>query len=253
MTARPPVDSSSSRPYFDDLATLYERFVRALDDDSNPIRQALGRHLTGGTRLLDVGAGVGQNSRWLAPRYEHVLAVDIAPRMVEIARARPHPANVEFACRDGMDLDPDTDGRFDGVLALNTVFHMGEVDVVLPHLRDLVAPGGTLVVVDVVRPDDLPSPGPAGTALTDQQRRYAFDTARAVHEMTGDVEAVIDSIRLMLHPRWLEMSAEHVPLTASGFRRSYGRHLPGVVIADQVVPELAMAVWRAPAHAPATL
>ena len=39
-------------------------------------------------RALDIGAGTGTNSRWLAEHGFDVLGVDIAPRAVEIARAK---------------------------------------------------------------------------------------------------------------------------------------------------------------------
>ena len=35
---------------------------------------------------------------------------------------------------------------------MNTIFHLRDHDRVLPHVRDLVAPGGRAVLVDIVRP-----------------------------------------------------------------------------------------------------
>jgi SAM-dependent methyltransferase len=220
-----------------------------MDSERNPVRAFLREHLVGGERLLDVGCGIGQNCRWLAQIYREVIGVDVSGRMVEIARSRPHPPNVRFLHQDAWELHPGVDGRFDGLLVLNTAFHMGAATSrVLDHFRRLLTPGGTLVVVDVVRPDDAPSPQPARTesGTSDEQRRTIFDTARAVHEMSGDIEAAIDSIRLMTHPRWLEMSATLVPMNRSEFQATYADRLPGVVFENEVVSELAMAVWRAP-------
>lgn len=232
---------------FDDLAELYDRFVQAMDSELNPVRAVLRKHLRGGARLLDVGCGVGQNCRWLADFYREIVGVDVSKRMVELARSRPTPDNVRFLHKDAFDIDP-ADGAFDGILVLNTAFHMGDVAAVLKQLRRLLAPGGTLVVVDVIRPDNAPDPEPApiGAAMSTEQRRTVFDTARTVHEMTGDVEAAIDSIRLMSHPRWLSMSATTLPMRRSEFEHSYALGLPGVSFAEDVSSELAVAVWTAP-------
>ncbi len=56
------------------------------------------RGLSGG-RALEIGSGTGVNAIWLARRGFEVLAVDLAPRAIEVARERAVGA-VEFAVAD---------------------------------------------------------------------------------------------------------------------------------------------------------
>jgi SAM-dependent methyltransferase len=239
-------DPGVPEPFFDDLAELYERFVQVMDNEGNPVRGWLRSQLTGGARLVDIGCGGGQNCMWLAERYDEVFGVDISKRMIEIAESKPRPANIHYENRGGLDVRPESDGRFDAVLAVNTVFHLGEPEAVLARLRELVAPGGKLVVVDVALPFIPASPEAATVDPSTMRSRYIFETAHTVYAMSGNAEAAIDSIRLMLHPRWVEMSESRSPLSRAEFRTRYTASLPGAVITDDVVPDLAMAVWHAP-------
>jgi len=77
-----------------------------------------------GVRLLDAGCGTGALAVEAARRGAHVLAIDLAPTLVELARQRtPHdlPAgSVEF--RVGDMLDPGL-GTFDYVVAMDSLIH----------------------------------------------------------------------------------------------------------------------------------
>ncbi len=59
--------------------------------------------LTSG-RVLEVGCGTGTNALWLASRGLDVLAIDVAPRAIELARAKAdahgRSAGVRFEVRD---------------------------------------------------------------------------------------------------------------------------------------------------------
>lgn len=54
-------------------------------------------------RVLEIGCGTGEFSRLLAGRAERVLAIDLSPRMIRLARERSklYP-NVEFVSGDVM-------------------------------------------------------------------------------------------------------------------------------------------------------
>lgn len=75
-----------------------------------------------GARVLDAGCGAGQMTAELAARGADVMAVDISPQLVEIARARlpsEHAHRVSFASGD-MTADH---GRFDYVLAMDSLIY----------------------------------------------------------------------------------------------------------------------------------
>ena len=81
-----------------------------------------------GARVLDAGCGAGQMTAELAARGAEVVAVDISPALVEIARARL-PASLEpkvsFASGD-MTADH---GRFDYVMAMDSLIYYGTKDI----------------------------------------------------------------------------------------------------------------------------
>ena len=81
-----------------------------------------------GTRILDAGCGAGQMTAELAARGADVLAVDISPALVKIARERL-PASlrgrVEFASGD-MTADY---GRFNHVVAMDSLIYYTADDI----------------------------------------------------------------------------------------------------------------------------
>ena len=52
-----------------------------------------------GTRVLDVGCGVGRWSRLLACRGAHVTGIDLSPTMIKEARRRAASAGIDSRCR----------------------------------------------------------------------------------------------------------------------------------------------------------
>jgi ubiquinone/menaquinone biosynthesis C-methylase UbiE len=232
---------ATEEPYFDELADLYERFIRVLDSDYSPVRRWLVEQLPGGARALDVGCGAGRNCVLLADRgYGEILGVDIAEQMLAIARDKRTRPNIRYEHRSVFDLAVEQDGQFDVVMSVNSVFHMGPVDKVLGHMRQLVAPGGRLVIIDVVLADEWDVSGQGW------QVEYAFNTARMVFFVSRQADAAADTLRLMLHPRWLEMTRTNVPLNRGDFLREYTTALPGVKIDEGLNPTLCGVVWQAP-------
>jgi len=76
-----------------------------------------------GARILDAGCGPGMMTKELAERGGNIVAIDISPSLIKIARKRlsPHLARfVEF--RSGDMLDP-TLGQFDFVFAMDSLIY----------------------------------------------------------------------------------------------------------------------------------
>ena len=89
-----------------------------------------------GQRVLDAGCGTGTLSRGLAQRGAEVVAVDIAPTLVDLGADRtPRIASggsIRFVVGDM--LDPEL-GTFDWVVALDSLIHYSEdqlIDMVVP-------------------------------------------------------------------------------------------------------------------------
>jgi magnesium-protoporphyrin O-methyltransferase len=84
-----------------------------------------------GRRLLDAGCGTGALSVEAARRGAQVVAIDLSPTLVDLARERLptdiNPAAIEF--RSGDMLDPAL-GSFDHVVAMDSLIHYHAVDIV---------------------------------------------------------------------------------------------------------------------------
>jgi 2-polyprenyl-3-methyl-5-hydroxy-6-metoxy-1,4-benzoquinol methylase len=221
---------------FDPIAELYERYADINDEVYRPY---LERCLPGtGKRAIDLGCGSGRFTGLLADRCTAVVAVDIAEREIEIARAkRPNP-NVEYRIGNILDVSPTEDGSFDVVLSVNTLFHLfGQhgVDLVLDHVRSLVAPGGTAVIVDIV------SPGPRSSL----HHRWwgAQDAARALARRRSVADAWT-VLRLRQHPAWMRHARVNHPLTRPDFRRHYSAAFPGAQFTDDLDPFVCALHWN---------
>jgi magnesium-protoporphyrin O-methyltransferase len=84
-----------------------------------------------GRRLLDAGCGTGALAIEAARRGAEVIAIDVAPTLIEIARERTPSdlgsGSVRFVAGDM--LDP-AHGRFDHVVAMDSLIHYAQADVV---------------------------------------------------------------------------------------------------------------------------
>ncbi|UBU13298.1 class I SAM-dependent methyltransferase [Nonomuraea gerenzanensis] len=93
----------------------------------------------GGGRLLEVGAGTGQDSLYFQENGLEVVAVDLSPAMVNRCREKGLDARVmDFL---GLDFAP---ASFDAVYAFNCLLHVPDRDLpaVLDAIRTVLRPGG---------------------------------------------------------------------------------------------------------------
>lgn len=225
--------------YFDDFADRYARFNRLRDRLAPQIRDWLQSQLPGGGRAVDLGCGEGLHTRWLVDRYGEVLAVDVSDRMLALARVEAAHPRIRYERRGVQEVTPETDGRFDAVLSVHTLHHVGPLPEVFAHLRRLVAPGGRIVVADIV--------DPGGWGDRDWHLEEAFRAARGFYELSGgDPDAAADVLRLMLHPRWLEMMVADRPPDRATFHRHALAAFPGATLCDDLHPVVCALSWQAP-------
>ncbi|QWF77692.1 class I SAM-dependent methyltransferase [Amycolatopsis sp. CA-230715] len=107
------------------------------------------RAVPGGCRdALDVGCGDGLLARKLATRAERVTGIDSSPEMIALARERADPA-VTFVEGDFL-AAPLPRESYDFVCSVATIHHL-DFEAALVRMRELLRPGGTLVVVGLAR------------------------------------------------------------------------------------------------------
>jgi len=116
----------------------------------------------GGRRALVVGSGLGMDAEYVARLGFDTTAFDIAPTAIRVARERFPDSPVHYVVADLLDPPPDWREAFDFVLESITV------QALPPRLHaeatkrvtELVAPGGTLLVISAGREEGDEPDGP---------------------------------------------------------------------------------------------
>ncbi|MGW0968518.1 class I SAM-dependent methyltransferase [Streptomyces sp. NPDC002516] len=99
--------------------------------------------------LLDVGCGTGSLSLLASEQGHRVTGVDLAPRMVDRARAKLAGRDAAFLVGDAV-APPVGEQRFDVLLSRHVLWTLPDPGRVLRHWRGLLRPGGRLVLVEGV-------------------------------------------------------------------------------------------------------
>jgi ubiquinone/menaquinone biosynthesis C-methylase UbiE len=120
-----------------------ERLAEAVRDFVQP---------RGDERALDVGTGAGALALALAPSVREVVGLDPVRELLELARARAEPST-EFVEGDGTAL-PFPTGSFDLAGTHRTLHHVAHPERVVAELARVTRPGGGVLVVDQLAPDD---------------------------------------------------------------------------------------------------
>jgi ubiquinone/menaquinone biosynthesis C-methylase UbiE len=145
--------------------------------------------LEGGSRLLDVGCGTGWAVRQAAERLESGSAcgIDIAPGMIEKARAQNSRANVEFRVSSSEAI-PYPDGSFSHVLCTFSFHHYAKPLQALSEIRRVLQQGGRLSILDSARDVSL------AIWLQDRWRRY-LERSHVRYYTIAEMQALLRQAR----------------------------------------------------------
>ena len=142
---------SSVEADFDRLALL--------DDEgwtsNNHYHNSLLKHVPANCEnALEIGCGTGAFARLLAKRCRRVVALDLSPEMIRVARSRSTEFNnLEFQLADAMQWNfPHS--HFDFVCSIATLHHLEQRELLI-KIRDSLKPNGVLVILDLVESDSL--------------------------------------------------------------------------------------------------
>lgn len=111
-------------------------------------RIILGLGIRPGSRVLDAGCGTGLIIPWLLQAVGdsgHVTALDIAERMLSIAREKHDAPNLEFVHADIADT-PFLEGSFDEVVCHNCFPHVADKLAAVGEMFRVLKPGGRATV-----------------------------------------------------------------------------------------------------------
>ena len=131
------------------------------------LQERLRARLPAGSRVLDLGCGTGEDALYLASRGVYVHAIDVAPGMLELARAKAAERGLgeervrfeQRAAEDAAGAGSGFDGAYSGFGALNCA----ELPAVAAALAAALRPGAA-VLLSLMGP--RPLPGLVERALT---------------------------------------------------------------------------------------
>lgn len=103
---------------------------------------------------LEIGCGTGTFSRRLAAVSKQVVALDLSPEMIRVARSRSEEfPNIDFQLADVMSWDFPV-AHFDCISTIATLHHLSQRELLL-KAKEALKPGGTLLVLDLVESKGL--------------------------------------------------------------------------------------------------
>jgi len=135
---------------WDENAELWARHVRAGYDlyrnlYNNPALLEFVGDLAG-QAVLDAGCGEGYNTRLLARRGARMTAIDLSPKMIELACAEEarEPLGIRYHVASASDLSPFADETFDAVVSTMALMDCADYEGAVREFHRVLRPSGLL-------------------------------------------------------------------------------------------------------------
>ncbi len=142
------IDADQQSKYWSKVASKYDYVVdlQIGGKTRSLVRDRLAKEKRLGT-LVEFGCGTGFYTAVLAEKADNVVATDISPGMLAVARERIRAENVKFKLEDCQQTSF-PDGVFDTAF-LSLVIHFTEPLKTLAEMRRVLKPGGTLIITNL--------------------------------------------------------------------------------------------------------
>jgi SAM-dependent methyltransferase len=193
----------------------------------------LSSHLKPGMSVLELGCGTGSFTRELARSGADVVAIDVSPELLEMAKANCSAPNVQYQIQNAYALSY-SEGAFDSVVGSSVLHHL-EVEKALRGAYRVLKPGGTIYFTE----PNMLNPQIAiqknvpwiKRKLGDSPDETAFFRwpLRRLLEKTGYRDIRIDPFDF-LHPQ--------TPVALIGRVKAFGRFLENVPVISELAGSL---------------
>ena len=129
-------------------STVAKKYDQVVDLQIGPLTRSIVRERVGREgrlgKLVEFGCGTGFYTKVLADKADAVVATDISPGMLALAKERIKAANVTFQVEDCQETSFSA-GAFDTIF-ISLVIHFTEPGKTLAEMRRILKPGGTLLI-----------------------------------------------------------------------------------------------------------
>ena len=102
----------------------------------------LSGHLRPGMTVLELGCGTGYFTRELARSGAEIIAIDVSPELLNIARSNCSAPNVRYEIQNAYDLSYN-DSIFDSVIGSSVLHHL-EIEDAVREIYRVLRPNGTI-------------------------------------------------------------------------------------------------------------
>lgn len=143
--------------FWDKIAVRYSK-KPVSDEAAYQKKLAVTReHFGPETSVLEFGCGTGSTAILHAPHVQHILATDISPKMIEIAKEKARAENVENVRFDVASIETldAPDASFDVVLGLSILHLLEDMDAAIEKVFRLLKPGGVFISSTVCMADRM--------------------------------------------------------------------------------------------------
>lgn len=142
---------------YDEIAPHYDAAIRPLERwFLAKLRASTFQHLPADARILEIGAGTGMNFVYY-PDSTLGVATEPSQGMLQIAKAKKRPDGLKLLQSCAEDL-PFKEGSFDVAFATLVFCSVKSPARVFAELKRVVKPGGSILLLEHVRPNGLLGP-----------------------------------------------------------------------------------------------
>jgi ubiquinone/menaquinone biosynthesis C-methylase UbiE len=114
------------------------------DLESISLRETLG--LIEFAKVLEIGCGTGKNTVWLAQQAKEILAVDLTPEMLEVAKSKVNAPHVNFHIADINQNWDFANAPYDLAVFSLVLEHIENLDLVFEKLAQVIKKDGFVYI-----------------------------------------------------------------------------------------------------------